>query len=127
MLQHLILLRDSLPLWSYISSLLFNAALIVMSTLLVRLLGPSVSKFGNATWKRTMSVTVFRYGMDRLPTNFQLRFLLGTSFQTYQKWTKKKGLPVVIDELEQNASLFWIGSKKNRPCYPLSAWFFGLS
>lgn len=42
----------------------------------------------------------------------QLQYALGTTHEVYMDWTKRNGLPAVIDELGEDSRLLWIGQRR---------------
>ncbi|KAK7038019.1 Abhydrolase-3 domain-containing protein [Favolaschia claudopus] len=63
------------------------------------------------TLKRIIGDSALRYIICSLSVP-QLQALFGTTLTTYSKWSKAANLPLVIDELGQDARLLWIGPKR---------------
>ncbi|KAJ7171665.1 Alpha/Beta hydrolase protein [Mycena crocata] len=61
--------------------------------------------------KRIAAGSILRYLTSHLSVH-QLQFAFGTTLGTYTQWTKQNKLPVVIEELGDDARLLWIGPKR---------------
>lgn len=60
--------------------------------------------------KRALFDRALRYLLDRLNVR-QLQSLFGTTRATYEKWAKKAGVEPVIEDIGEDAKLFWIGDR----------------
>ncbi|KAJ7730968.1 Alpha/Beta hydrolase protein [Mycena maculata] len=88
-------------------------------------------QYGQLTWMQAPSPSVkqilgycaLRYATTHLSVP-QMQFLLGTTLQVYTKWAKQSHLPVVVDELGEDARLMWIGGGYLLPAtdFSLSFW-----
>ncbi|KAJ7699595.1 Alpha/Beta hydrolase protein [Mycena rosella] len=61
--------------------------------------------------KRIVGDSIVRYSTHYLQIP-QLQYLLGTTFGVYRTWANKAHLPLVIDELGDDARLLWISPKR---------------
>lgn len=61
--------------------------------------------------KRILGDCALRYLTANLKVP-QLQYLLGTTFDVYKKWAEELQLPLVVDELGEDARLLWIGPKR---------------
>ncbi|KAJ6472679.1 Alpha/Beta hydrolase protein [Mycena vitilis] len=61
--------------------------------------------------KRIIGDRTLRYCVTNLKVA-QAQYAFGTTLSVYTKWTKKTKLPVIIDELGEDARLLWIGPKQ---------------
>ncbi|KAJ7257170.1 Alpha/Beta hydrolase protein [Mycena haematopus] len=89
------------------------AALIPLSIVLpwTALVAPHTSRNKGRSMKRILGERAFRYGI----TNFgipELQFTFGNTLGMYEKWTRRRNLTPVIDELGDDAKLLWIGAKR---------------
>jgi len=42
----------------------------------------------------------------------QIQWTTGDTFSVYEAWTKQNGFPLVVDELDEDARLLWIGERR---------------
>jgi hypothetical protein len=54
---------------------------------------------------------VFHSITEELSVN-QLQWLSGDTGSVFNAWAEKNGFPVVVDEISENARLFWIGKQR---------------
>ncbi|KAF8064377.1 Alpha/Beta hydrolase protein [Lyophyllum atratum] len=62
-------------------------------------------------WKRTLGDTAFRFLADSLNMR-QFQYCLGTTLHVYEAWAKRQGLPILVDEIGEDARLLWIGPRR---------------
>jgi hypothetical protein len=63
------------------------------------------------SWKRVLGDKTFYFLTKELSVP-QLQWLLGDTQDVYMDWTKRNGLPALIDELGENARLLWIERRR---------------
>ncbi|GLB44456.1 putative alpha beta hydrolase fold protein [Lyophyllum shimeji] len=90
------------------ASLVFHLPLVLGWTLLTKPFHRNNKYKGS---KRVLGDKTFYHLTRRLNVR-QLQWALGDTRDVYEAWTKKQGLPLVIDELGENSRLLWIGEKR---------------
>ncbi|KAF9555947.1 alpha/beta-hydrolase [Agrocybe pediades] len=63
------------------------------------------------SWKRVLTDTSFRYISSSLSVN-QMQNMMGTTLGVYKEWTKKNGMPYLVDEIGEDARLMWFGERE---------------
>ncbi|KAG5638084.1 hypothetical protein H0H81_001851 [Sphagnurus paluster] len=63
------------------------------------------------SWRRILGDTAFRFIAGRWNAR-QFQYVFGTTLQTYQKWTKQHGIAPLVEEIDDDARLMWIGPRR---------------
>jgi len=63
------------------------------------------------TWKRVVADKAF-YHLTKELNAKQLQWTMGTTLKVYEDWVKQSGLPIMVDELGEDARLLWIGKRR---------------
>ena len=85
----------------------FSLALVLLWTFLKTLIFPHRTK----TLSRVIIEKSCAFATAHM-SDKQIRWVSGSTRRTYEKWTKNNGHPFIVDELGENARLFWVGPHK---------------
>jgi hypothetical protein len=83
-------------------------AIVVAWTLLSSPFNPSNR---SKTWKRVIGDKIFYHLTTQFNTK-QLQWVMGNTGTVHKSWTMQNGLPFEVDELGEDARLFWIGKRR---------------
>jgi len=72
---------------------------------------PFVSYNKSKTTKRVIGDSTIRFFTSSLSIA-QIQYTTGTDRHIYESWVKQNNLPIVAEELGEDAELFWIGPKR---------------
>ncbi|KAF9461392.1 Alpha/Beta hydrolase protein [Collybia nuda] len=88
-----------------IASLFLHLPFALAWALLISPFNPSNA---NKSWKRVLLEKISSFSCEQWSiASFQ--WLLGDTYYAYVNWTKKNNLPVLADDIGENARLLWVG------------------